>query len=174
LKGNEYKQLVARYLITTYAQRGLEVYDEVSLGTSILGKQRRIDLFVLCKATNVALALECKYQDSSGTVDEKIPYALEDLAGLRMPSAIIYAGDGFSDGVLHLLRSSPFAAYCLPDTTLRPMARIRGSESIHAGTWQLDHVIARTFRLWDIILGDKPPLAVDAFGALATRSSKAE
>jgi hypothetical protein len=172
VKGHEYKQLVARYLVSAYGPRGLSVYDEVSVGTSILGKQRRIDLLVLPTASghlaspSPALAVECKYQDSAGTVDEKIPYALEDLAALRMPGAIVYAGDGFSDGVLHLLRSSPFAAYCLPDESLRPVPRARGTESIHAGTWQLDHVIARTFSLWDVILGDKRPLSLDASGKL--------
>ncbi len=174
MKGHEYKQLIARYLVSSYGPRGLDVYDEVSVGTSILGKQRRIDLLVLSKRTDVALAIECKYQDSAGTVDEKIPYALEDLAALRMPGAIVYAGDGFSDGVLHLLRSSPFAAYCLPDDSLRPMARARGTESIHAGTWQLDHVIARTFSLWDVILGDKRPLTLDASSATTSRAPERE
>ena len=168
MKGHEYKQLIARYLFSSYGARGLDVYDEVSIGTSMLGKQRRLDLLVLSPATGLALALECKFQDSAGTVDEKIPYAIDDLSSLRMPAAVIYAGDGFSDGVLHLLRSSPLAAYCLPGETLRPLARARGTESIHAGTWQLDHVLARTFHLWDVILGEKRPLCLDASGALTT------
>lgn len=170
MKGNEYKHLIARYLVSSYGARGLDVYDEVGVGTSILGKQRRIDLLVLSRETDRALAVECKYQDSAGTADEKIPYALEDLAALRMPAVVVYAGEGFSEGVLHLLRSSPLAAYCLPDATLKPLARSRTGETIHGGTWQLDHAIARAFNLWDVILGEKRPLGLDAFGGLTIRT----
>ena len=170
MKGNEYKHLIARYLVSTYGPRGLDVYDEVSVGTSSLGKQRRLDLLVLSRDTHLGMAIECKYQDSAGTVDEKIPYALDDLNALRMPAVVVYAGEGFSDGVLHLLRSSPLAAYCMPDATMKPLTRSRGSESIHGGTWQLDHAIARTFHLWDVILGEKRPLGLDAFGGLTIRT----
>jgi hypothetical protein len=156
MRGNDYKLLVARYLVSAFADREIEVFDEVSIGTSMLGKMRRIDLLVLRRRDGRALSIECKYQDSSGTADEKIPYALQDLSALRIPGCICYAGSGFSEGVLHLLQSSPLAAYCLPDDTLRPIPRAR--ESIHAGTWQLDHVIAQEFGFWDVILGDRAPL----------------
>ena len=103
-----------------------------------------------------AIALECKYQDVSGTADEKIPYTLQDLAALRMPSALAYAGVGFSEGVLHLLQASELAAFCLPDETLKPLPR-RAGESIDSGTWQLDHVLAMAFEWWDVILAGKTP-----------------
>lgn len=156
MRGNDYKMLVARYLVASYSSRGLQVFDEVSIGTSMLGKMRRIDLLVLRKEDGRALSIECKYQDSSGTADEKIPYALQDLAALRIPGCIAYAGVGFSEGVLHLLQSSPLAAYCLPGDSLAPTPRSR--ESIHSGTWQLDHVLAQVFGFWDVILGDRQPL----------------
>ncbi len=165
MTGNEYKLLVARYIASAYGPRGVVLYDEVTVGTSLLGKPRRIDLLVLVPDTAgapgaraAALAIECKYQDSAGTVDEKIPHALQDLAALRMPAAIAYAGAGFSEGVLHLLRSSPVAAYCLPDDTLRPLPRARSAEAFHSGTWQLDHVLAQAFGWWDVIVGDRPPM----------------
>lgn len=158
MKGNEYKLLVARYIKSAYADRGVRIYDEITVGSSILGKPRRIDLLVLETETKKALAVECKYQDSFGTVDEKIPYALDDLQALRMPGVIVYAGVGFSAGVLHLLKASSLAAYCLPDGTMKPMLRPRTVEAIHEGTWQLDHVLAQTFGWWDVILADKQPL----------------
>jgi hypothetical protein len=158
VNGHEYRQRIGRYVVSTYATRGIEVYEEVSLGTSTLGKTRRIDLLLLQRSSGKSLAIECKYQDSAGTADEKIPYALDELRALRIPGAIVYAGSGFSDGVLHLLQSSPLAAYCMPDTSLQPVVRARGVEWIHRGTWQLDHVVAQTFAFWDIILGDKQPV----------------
>jgi hypothetical protein len=160
VNGFEYRQLIGRYLAATYGSRGIDVYEEISLGTSTLGKTRRIDLLLLHAPSGRSLALECKFQDSAGTADEKIPYALEELRALRIPGAIVYAGSGFSDGVLHLLQSSPLAAYCLPDATLHPMSRSRRSEEIHRGTWQLDHAIAQTFAFWDVILGDRKPLRI--------------
>jgi hypothetical protein len=167
VNGHEYRQLIGKYLVATYASRGVDVYEEVSLGTSTLGKTRRIDLLALQPSTGRSLAIECKYQDSAGTADEKIPYALDELRALRVPGAIVYAGSGFSDGVLHLLQSSPLAAYCLPDESLQPVIRARGIEWIHRGTWQLDHVVAQTFSFWDIILGDKRPIRLPAPSTVA-------
>lgn len=160
MKGHEYKQLIARYLVSAYSQRGIDVYDEVSVGTSMLGKQRRLDLLVLERGGSRALAIECKYQESLGTVDEKIPYALQDLAAMRIAGVVVYAGSGFSSGVLHLLQSSSLAAYCMPDDSLKPLARSRSAESIHSGTWQLDHVVAQAFGFWDVILADRKPLTL--------------
>jgi hypothetical protein len=158
MTGNEYKLKVARYIVTAYGSRGVDLYDEVTIGTSLLGKPRRIDLLILERESKRALALECKYQDSSGTVDEKIPHALQDLSALRMPAAIVYAGSGYSEGVLHLLRASPLASYCMPDESLRPLPRQRSAEAFHSGTWQLDHVLAQSFGWWDVIIGDRKPM----------------
>ena len=159
MTGNEYKKLIGRYLVSTYGPRGMRVYDEVNLGTTIIGKQRRIDLFVVSDAGG-ALAVECKYQDSTGTADEKVPYALNDMAAQRVPGVLVYAGSGFSPGVLHLLQGSEYAAYCLPDAELLS-PRTRGGGGLDSGTWQLDHVMAQTFQLWDIIVGDKQPIALE-------------
>jgi hypothetical protein len=159
MTGNEYRRLIARYLLSAYGRRGLHLYEEVNVGTSIIGKQRRIDLFLHLPSTNQAVALECKYQDSSGTADEKIPYALDDLRALRMPGAIAYAGVGFSEGVLHLLQSSELAAYCLPDETMLPVARRHGAV-LDTGTWQLDHILAVSFGWWDILLTGRTPLVL--------------
>lgn len=158
LNGHAYKRLVARYLVAEYGPRGVEVYDEVNAGTSMIGKQRRLDLFLLHRPSGRALALECKYQDTSGTADEKIPYTLQDLATLRMPAALVYAGSGFSLGVLHLLQSSELAAYCLPGEDLRRASRKKGE--IDSGTWQLDHVVAMAFHFWDVLLGERKPLTL--------------
>ena len=47
MTGNEYKHLIGRYLVSAYGDRGIQVYSEVHLGTSIIGKQRRVDLLVI-------------------------------------------------------------------------------------------------------------------------------
>lgn len=161
MNGYAFRNLVGRYLTRVYGPRGIAVYEEVALGTSTLGKTRRIDLLAIEQATRRALAIECKYQDSFGTTDEKIPYALSELKGMLVPGVIVYAGSGFSEGVLHLLKACPQAAYCLPDETLRPLPKPRGADSIHRGTWQLDHVMAQTFGYWDIVIGERRPMQLD-------------
>jgi hypothetical protein len=158
MTGTQYRRLIARYIQRVYGARGIAIYEEMPLGTSIIGKQRRLDLLLLDRSRDRAFALECKYQDSSGTVDEKIPYALQDLAAMPIPGVIAYAGRGFSEGVLHLLQGSEHAAYCLPDeANLEPIPR-RSGDRIDSGTWQLDHVLAVAFGWWDVIVGDKEPL----------------
>ncbi len=157
MTGNEYKRLIAQYVVKEYGSK-VKVYDEVNIGTSIIGKQRRVDFLIVEPLTNRALAIECKYQDSNGTADEKIPYTLQDMATLRMPAAVVYAGVGFSEGVLHLLQSSEYAAYCQPSATLGKLARQKGQ--INSGTWQLDHVLAVTFQWWDLLIGNKPEVVL--------------
>jgi hypothetical protein len=155
--GTEYRRRIGRYVHHNFGARGVDVYEEIPIGTSIIGKQRRLDLLVVHRDSGRGFAIECKFQDSSGTVDEKIPYALQDLAALALPGVIAYAGAGFSEGVLHLLQSSERAAYCLPEANLAPRPR-RAGDAIDSGTWQLDHALALAFFWWDVILAEKSPL----------------
>ena len=143
MTGNDYRDLIAAYIVKNFAPAGLLVYTEVSLGKTIIGKDRRVDVFVVRQRDAAASASECKYQDSQGTVDEKIPYALQDLEAVRVAACLTYAGDGWSRGILHTLEASPLAAYCLPD----PASLGRGR-----ATRELDHVIAATFGLWEQII----------------------
>ncbi|HVJ17024.1 MAG TPA: PD-(D/E)XK nuclease superfamily protein [Polyangiaceae bacterium] len=161
MTGNEYASLIAAYLSKNYGSRGLLVYREVSLGKSIIGKNRRVDVFALHRESQKALAIECKVQTSTGTADEKIPYTLQDLAAMHVPAFVVYAGAGFSEGVLHLLRSSELAAYCLPDATLEPSS----------DTLELDHLVAMTFGWWEAVLRDKKPFDLPAWEAARSDSA---
>ncbi len=151
MTGHEYANLVARYIVKNYSSRGVKVYREVHMGKTLTGKGRRVDIFVLEPDTRIALAIECKYQGSVGTVDEKIPFALQDLERMRIPVCIAYAGDGFSQGILHILSASPIAAYCMPGTkTLAPSNATR----------ELDCILAMTFKWWDVLVRGKKRVAL--------------
>ncbi|HUS28061.1 MAG TPA: PD-(D/E)XK nuclease superfamily protein [Kofleriaceae bacterium] len=143
MTGNGYRDLIASYIHENYAPHGLDVYLEISLGKTIIGKDRFIDIFVVRPEDRKAIAIECKYQDSQGTVDEKIPYALADLEALWMPGLLVYAGSGWSKGVMHSLEASRLAAYCLPDATTLGRSR---------ETRELDHILASVFGFWDLVL----------------------
>ncbi len=143
MTGNQYRDLIAGYIHRCYGPFGIVVYTEISLGKTIIGKDRKIDVFLVRSSDQRAIALECKYQDSAGTVDEKSPYALEDLEALWVPGCLVYAGEGWSRGILHTLEASKLAAYCLPEP---------GGTMHAAATRQLDHVLAATFGLWELVL----------------------
>jgi hypothetical protein len=110
---------------------------------------RCIDIFCVGEDSQKAFAIECKFQDSQGTVDEKIPYALDDLRALPMVGCIAYAGQGFSDGVRHMLAASRHAAYCLPTV---------GQTETSPSTVELDHVLAVHFGWWDVLVEKKKPV----------------
>ncbi len=150
MTGAAYANLVAAYISKRFGARGLSVYREVKIGKTIIAKNRCIDIFCISEQTNDAFAIECKFQDSEGTVDEKIPYALDDLKALSMAGCIAYAGKGFSKGVLHMLEASPYAAYCLP---------VPNQSDTSVETWELDHLLATHFRWWDVLVGRKSPVS---------------
>ena len=143
MTGNQYRDLIAAYVHANYGPHGIVVYREVNLGKTIIAKDRQIDVFVVRPSDQRALAIECKYQDTLGSVDEKIPYALDDLAALWVPGCLVYAGRGWSKGVLHQLEASRLAAYCLPE---------RPGLSRSKATRELDYILAATFGFWEQIL----------------------
>src|SRR4026207_1758241 len=114
MTGADYANLVAGYVARRFGPRSLKVYREIRIGKTIIGKNRCIDIFCLGEDSQKASAIECKYQDSQGTVDEKIPYALDDLLALPMAGCIAYAGQGVSDGVRHMLAAPPPGGSCPP------------------------------------------------------------
>lgn len=145
MTGNVYRDLIAAYLLTNFGDHDLVVYTEVLLGKTIIGKDRRIDVFAVHRPSRRALAIECKFQGSQGTTEEKIPYALGDLEAMRVPGCLAYAGDGWSRGILHTLEASPLAAYCKPTLDHAPGEHTR----------ELDHIVAATFGLWEIVIPER-------------------
>jgi hypothetical protein len=160
LSGKEYADLVASYILKNFGARGLTVYREVSMGKTIIGKNRHVDILVLHESTSRVLAIECKYQDTLGTVDEKIPYAIQDMQAMGVPVCLAYAGGGFSSGILHLLAACPIAAQCLPSRSLEPSRETR----------EVDIALAMAFSFWDLVVANKKPFALPAIvpEALAT------
>jgi DNA repair protein RadC len=158
LSGREYADLVASYILKNFGSRGLKVYREVSMGKTIIGKNRHIDIFVVHEASARVLAIECKYQDSLGTVDEKIPYAIQDMQAMGVPVCLAYAGSGFSSGILHMLAACPIAAQCFPSPSLEPSRETR----------ELDIALAMAFRFWDLVVANRRPFVLPTEAAAKT------
>lgn len=140
--GDEYRDRVAGYIDTNFGRFGLAVYVEVMFGKTVIGKNRRVDLLVLRQRDQTAFAIECKFQKSSGTTDEKIPYALADLDAMWIEGALVYGGSGWSAGVLHTLQAARRAVRCEPAEDLRRTK----------DTLELDHALAAVFGLWSVVL----------------------
>jgi hypothetical protein len=152
MTGHEFANLIADYVHQNFNHRGIAIYREVSIGKTIIGKNRRVDILLIAERPMVlsqtAFAIECKYQDSTGTAEEKIPYALENMRSMPMGGCIVYAGNGFSAGLLHMLQASEIAASCFPN-----VADLNSSKD----TRELDHLLAMHFGWWDVLVAGKKP-----------------
>ena len=69
----------------------IEILEEKPVGWRFVGTPRRLDLVL--KHGNSYLGIEAKYQGGSGTVDQKLIYALEDAETSPIPTLIVFAGD---------------------------------------------------------------------------------
>ncbi len=74
--------------------------------TSIYGHRGRTEFLAISARYNFKIRIECKWQQSSGSVDEKLPYLyLNSIEA--MPEnhiVIIIDGDGFKEGAVSWLR----------------------------------------------------------------------
>ena len=146
LGGKPYRQIVARHVAKKFGEFGIEVYEEVAWGSSIIGKNRKVDLLVVSRERGIAVALQAKYQTTAGTADEKIPYALADCEAMWIPAAVVFGGDGWSPGVRHLLQGSRHAVALEVDAR----GGVRNSR-------ELDAFLAQQFKVWDVALKGKKP-----------------
>jgi PD-(D/E)XK nuclease superfamily domain len=76
--------------------------------TSIYSHQGRTEFLAMSERYNFKIRIECKWQQSSGSVDEKLPYlylnAIEAMPENHI--LIIIDGDGFKEGAVSWLRNA--------------------------------------------------------------------
>ena len=82
---------------------GLDYRRKLTVGKTIYGKDREVDVLFRDARNGNRLAVEAKYQRVTGTADEKLPYAVLNLQTLPLPGVIVYGGGGFHQGALHWL-----------------------------------------------------------------------
>ena len=99
LAGGDFERLIALIGV----QLGLDYQRKLTVGKTIYGKDREVDVLFRDGRTGMRLAVEAKYQRVAGTVDEKLPYAVLNLETLPLPGVIVYGGGGFSPGALYWL-----------------------------------------------------------------------
>ncbi len=92
----------------------LEVYSQVRVGRRLWGAERTIDLIVTQPEQRKSLGLECKFQDTRGTAEEKIPATIEDIGAWPIPGLVVFEGEGFTPNMRTYLISTGKAVE-LPD-----------------------------------------------------------
>ncbi len=88
---------------------GLIAHKEVGVGRRIWGAKRRIDVVLKHPESRVSLGIECKYQGSSGSAEEKIAATLEDIRAWPIRGIVVYSGQGFSTNMESYLLSTGMA-----------------------------------------------------------------
>ncbi len=92
----------------------LDVETEVAVGRRIWGAKRRIDVVLKHPETRVSLGVECKFQDTRGTAEEKIPATITDIKAWPIRGIVVYSGKGFTANMKSYLLSTGMAVE-LPD-----------------------------------------------------------
>jgi hypothetical protein len=85
---------------------GLVAREQYKCGRRIWGAERRIDVIFTHPETRRRLGLECKYQGTSGTAEEKVPAIIQDLAAWPIPGLVVFSGAGFSANIKAFLVAS--------------------------------------------------------------------
>jgi hypothetical protein len=100
--GNELKRLV----VEIGESLKLDAKTEVKVGRRVWGAVRNIDVVLTDPMTRVRIGIECKYQGSSGTAEEKIQATLEDIRAWPIRGLVVIAGPGFSQNMRGYLIST--------------------------------------------------------------------
>ena len=88
---------------------GLAVRTQVSVGKRIWGAVRQIDVVLTDPTTRQSLGLECKYQGSGGSAEEKIPTTIKDIEAWPIKGLVVFHGEGFSANMRAYLFSTGLA-----------------------------------------------------------------
>jgi len=74
------------------------------IGKTLYGTTWRPD-YLCCTPVHSRLLIECKWQQSNGSVDEKYPYLVQNILLTKIPTIIVIDGGGMKEGAVDWLRS---------------------------------------------------------------------
>jgi len=90
---------------------GLKADTEVKAARRLWGAKRRIDVVLTYEKTGKILGVECKYQATSGSAEEKIPATIKDIEYWPIEGIVVMDGEGFSDNMKGYLVSTGKAVW---------------------------------------------------------------
>ena len=94
--------------------------------TSIYGHKSRSEFLLLSEKYNLQVRIECKWQQSKGSVDEKLPYLYLNCA-LQMPESTIFIvidGGGFKAGAVSWIKGAASRGDLLDATQVKKDIRV--------------------------------------------------
>ena len=100
--GDELKQRVADLAQSL----GLKAQKEVKAARRLWGQRRYIDVVLTDEKTAKRLGIECKFQATAGTAEEKIPATIQDMEHWPIPGIVVIDGEGFSENMQGYLIST--------------------------------------------------------------------
>lgn len=85
---------------------GKQYAKQVKVGLSIYETERRCDFMVFNKSKFPDdLIIECKWQQKSGSVDEKYPFLYHNIVKTGVPTIVVLDGDGYKPKAKDWLKS---------------------------------------------------------------------
>jgi hypothetical protein len=90
---------------------GLEVKQQVRVARRIWGAVRQIDIVLIEPQSRKTLGVECKYQSTAGTAEEKIPAIIQDIKAWPIPGIVVFSGEGFTQNMKSFLISTGNAVH---------------------------------------------------------------
>ncbi|MHB8621065.1 MAG: PD-(D/E)XK nuclease superfamily protein [Chloroflexota bacterium] len=85
---------------------GLEHREQVKVARRLWGAVRNIDVVLTDPKSRLRLGVECKFQNTAGTAEEKIPAILSDIDAWPIRGIVVIGGKGFSPNMRFYLISS--------------------------------------------------------------------
>ncbi len=85
---------------------GLIAREQYKCGRRIWGAERFIDVVLTHRESRRRLGVECKYQGTKGSAEEKIPAIIQDIGAWPIPGIVVFAGVGFSANITSFLVAS--------------------------------------------------------------------
>lgn len=85
---------------------GKQYLTQLTCGPTIYGSERRCDFFVVNREKFPDdLIIECKWQQTSGSVDEKFPFLMFNIILTGVPTIVLVDGEGARKSAVEWLRT---------------------------------------------------------------------
>jgi len=98
--------LLCKEVVALAASLGLAAREQYKCGRRIWGAERYIDVVLTHPERRKRLGVECKYQGTSGSAEEKIPAIIQDIAAWPIEGLVVFSGAGFSTNIKSFLVAS--------------------------------------------------------------------
>lgn len=98
--------VLCKEVVAVGASLGLEAREQYACGRRIWGAVRMIDVILTDPKSRRRLGIECKFQGTAGSAEEKIPAIIQDIAAWPIPGLVVFSGPGFSTNIKSFLIAS--------------------------------------------------------------------